>query len=79
MSSELTSSATNSRYEMVLYWSAEDRAFVAAVPELPGCAADGVTREQALQNAVAAIQVWIETALEVGRAIPSPKGRPGFA
>jgi predicted RNase H-like HicB family nuclease len=70
---------TDSRYEVVIYWSAEDEAFVAEVPGLPGCAADGVTRAQALQDAEAAIQAWIEAARELGRAIPAPKDRPVFA
>jgi predicted RNase H-like HicB family nuclease len=67
------------KYEIILYWSAEDEAFIAEVPELPGCAADGGTRMQALDNAETAIREWIETASELGRPIPEPKGRLLFA
>ncbi|HEX3743475.1 MAG TPA: type II toxin-antitoxin system HicB family antitoxin [Bryobacteraceae bacterium] len=63
----------------MLYWSTDDEAFIAEVPELPGCAADGGTRIQALENAETVIQEWIETAREVGRPIPEPKGRLLFA
>ena len=66
---------TNTRYEIAIYWSAADGAFIAEVPELPGCAADGPTREEALHNAEVAIEEWIETARDLGRAIPVPKGR----
>jgi predicted RNase H-like HicB family nuclease len=67
------------RYEVIIYWSGEDQAFIAEVPELPGCAADGETREVALANAEIVIQEWLETARELGRAIPEPKGRLIFA
>jgi predicted RNase H-like HicB family nuclease len=67
------------KYEIILYWSAEDDAFIAEVPELPGCAADGATRQEALTNAEIVIQEWIETAQELGRPIPEPKGRLLFA
>lgn len=67
------------KYEIILYWSAEDDAFVAEVPELPGCAADGKTRQEALASAETVIQEWIETAQELGRSIPEPKGRLLFA
>lgn len=67
------------KYEIIIYWSAEDRAFIAEVPELPGCAADGKTRREALANAEVVIQEWIETAKELGRPIPQPKGRLVFA
>lgn len=63
------------RYEVIIYWSQEDQAFVAEVPELAGCMADGVTYQEALTNAEIAIQEWIETAKELGRPIPEPKGR----
>ena len=63
------------KYEIILYWSAEDDAFIAEVPELAGCAADGHTRIQALENVETVIQEWIETARELGRPIPEPKGR----
>lgn len=67
------------RYEVIIYWSDEDQAFIAEVPELPGCAADGATRGEALSNAEVVIQEWIETAKELGRSIPEPKGRLVFA
>jgi len=67
------------KYEVILYWSDEDGAFVAEVPELPGCAADGTTRQEALANAETVIQEWIETARELGRPIPEPRGRLLFA
>jgi predicted RNase H-like HicB family nuclease len=64
------------KYEIILYWSEEDQAFVAEVPELAGCVADGSTRQEALGNAETVIAEWIETAKELGRPIPEPKGRP---
>jgi len=67
------------KYEVIIYWSEEDQAFIAEVPELPGCAADGPTRQAALRNADLAIKEWIETARELGRPIPQPKGRLVFA
>ncbi len=67
------------RYEIVLYWSKEDQAFIAEVPELPGCAADGATYQEALANAEVVIQEWIETARELGRIVPEPRGRLTFA
>jgi predicted RNase H-like HicB family nuclease len=67
------------RYEIILYWSEEDQAFIAEVPELPGCAADGETYQEALQNVEIIMQEWIETAEELGRPIPKPKGRLMFA
>ena len=67
------------RYEVIIYWSEVDRAFIAAVPELPGCAADGETYQEAVQNVEVVIQEWIETARELGRPIPEPKGRLLFA
>lgn len=63
------------RYEVIIYWSAEDGAFVAEVPELPGCAAHGATQEAALASAQEAISLWIETAKEFGDPVPEPKGR----
>ncbi len=68
-----------SEYEIILYWSAEDEAFIAEVPELAGCAADGATRQEALANAEVVIAEWIETAKELGRPIPEAKGRLLFA
>jgi predicted RNase H-like HicB family nuclease len=67
------------KYEIILYWSVDDDAFVAEVPELPGCAADGSTRQEALANAEIVIREWIETARELGRPIPESKGRLLFA
>jgi predicted RNase H-like HicB family nuclease len=67
------------RYELIIYWSDEDGAFIAEVPELPGCAADGATYREAVSNAEAVIGEWIETATELGRPIPKPKGRLLFA
>ena len=67
------------RYELIIYWSKEDEAFVAEVPELPGCAADGRTYREALANAEKVIAEWTETATELGRPIPEPKGRLAFA
>lgn len=67
------------KYEVILYWSEEDQAFIAEVPELPGCAADGDTYQEALVNVEVIIQEWIETAKELGRPIPEPKGRLIFA
>ena len=63
------------KYEVIIYWSEEDQAFVAEVPELPGCAAHGPTQEAALANAQEAIQLWLDTAREYGDPIPEPKGR----
>ncbi len=67
------------KYEVILYWSNEDHAFIAEVPELSGCAADGPTRQDALANVETVIAQWIETARELGRAIPEPRGRLIFA
>lgn len=67
------------KYEIILYWSDEDGAFVAEVPELPGCAADGSTRQEALANVEIVISEWLETAHELGRHVPEPKGRLLFA
>ena len=67
------------RYEVIIYWSAADGAFIAEVPELPGCAADGKTHQEALANAKIVIGEWIETAKELKRPIPVPKGRLVFA
>jgi predicted RNase H-like HicB family nuclease len=67
------------RYEIIIYWSAEDEAFIAEVPELPGCAADGPTYEAAIANVKVIISEWIETAQELGRPIPEPRGRLMYA
>ncbi|HEX9732292.1 MAG TPA: type II toxin-antitoxin system HicB family antitoxin [Thermoanaerobaculia bacterium] len=68
-----------SRYEVIIYWSDEDGAFVAEVPELPGCAADGRTYDEAVANVQVIIAEWIETARELGRPIPEPRGRLLYA
>ena len=67
------------KYEVILYWSDEDEAFVAEVPELPGCMADGATYFEALKNVEQIAQEWIETARELGREIPVPKGTLVYA
>ncbi len=71
--------ASDIKYEISLYWSREDEAFIAEVPELPGCAADGLTYQEALANIEIVIQEWIETAQAVGRPIPTPRGRLMYA
>ena len=68
-----------SKYEIIIYWSEEDGAFIAEVPELAGCMADGATYQEALANAEIIIQEWLETARDLGRSIPEPKGRLVFA
>ena len=67
------------RYELIIYWSEADQAFIVEVPELPGCMADGATYEEAVYNAQQVIEEWIETARELGRTIPEPKGRLTYA
>ncbi|MBE2234569.1 MAG: type II toxin-antitoxin system HicB family antitoxin [Anaerolinea sp.] len=67
------------KYEVIIYWSDEDEAFIAEVPELPGCAADGETYQGALSNVEIIIEEWIETAQSLGRSIPEPRGRLVFA
>ncbi len=67
------------KYELIIYWSEVDQAFITEVPELPGCVADGGTYQEAVQNAEEVIQDWIETAKALGRPIPKPKGRLIFA
>ena len=69
----------NVKYEIILYWSKEDEVFIAEVPELPGCAADGATYQEALAQAEVVIREWIETARELGRPIPAPRGRLLYA
>ena len=71
--------ASSWKYEIIIYWSDEDEAYVAEVPELPGCAADGETYAQALADAEVVIREWIATARELGRPIPEPKGRLLYA
>ena len=67
------------KYEVILYWSEEDNAYVAEIPELPGCMADGPTQMDALRNAETIAKEWIETAQQMGREIPQPKGRLKYA
>ena len=71
--------SANLRYEVIIYWSAVDKSFVAEVPELEGCAADGLTYAEAVSNVEVIMQEWIETATELGYSIPEPKGRLMFA
>jgi predicted RNase H-like HicB family nuclease len=67
------------KYEVIIYWSEDDDAFIGEMPELPGCAADGETPEEALANLKAIAREWIQTAQELGRPIPEPRGRLLFA
>jgi len=67
------------KYEIIIYWSEDDNAFIAEVPELPGCMSDGATYQDALSNVEVIIQEWIETAKELNRPIPQPKGRLMYA
>ena len=67
------------KYEIIIYWSNEDKAYIAEVPELPGCMADGRTYFDALKNAEVIIGEWIETAKELGRDVPQPRGRLMYA
>lgn len=67
--------APDLRYEVILYWSDEDGSYIAEVPELPGCVSDGETYAGALANVEDAIRTWLETARELGREVPEPKGR----
>jgi len=67
------------KYEIIIYWSQADDAFIAEVPELPGCAADGKTHKEALANVEIIVKEWIETAQDLGRPIPSPRGRLALA
>jgi predicted RNase H-like HicB family nuclease len=67
------------KYEIIIYWSQEDRSFIAEVPELPGCMADGKTYKEALSNVETIINEWIDTAIELNRPIPQPKGKLMYA
>ena len=67
------------KYEVIIYWSEEDEAFIAEVPELPGCMADGATYQEALANVEQVAREWIETARDLGRKIPAPRGRLVYA
>ena len=69
----------NLKYEIIIYWSEEDQAFIALAPELAGCMADGKTYREALVNIERVIQEWIETARELGRVVPEPRGRLAYA
>ena len=69
----------STKYEIIIFWSEEDGAYIADVPELAGCKADGATSYEALQNAETIIEEWVETAKSIGRAIPTPRGRLAFA
>lgn len=71
--------STPHKYEVLIYWSQPDAAFIAEVPELPGCMADGPTQRKALANAEAIVKQWLQTAKELGRVIPEPKGKLMFA
>lgn len=67
------------KYEMIIYWSEQDQSYIVEVPELPGCMADGNSYQEAVRNAEQVITEWIETAKELGRSIPEPKGRLLYA
>jgi predicted RNase H-like HicB family nuclease len=67
------------KYEIIIFWSTEDKAYIAEVPELPGCMADGKTYQEALANAELIIEEWMEAATRLGRPIPQPKGRLAYA
>lgn len=67
------------KYEIIIYWSEQDNSYIAEIPELPGCMADGKTYSEALKNAEVVIGEWIETAKSLNRHIPVPKGRLIFA
>ncbi|MCA0365979.1 MAG: type II toxin-antitoxin system HicB family antitoxin [Spirosomataceae bacterium] len=69
----------NTKYEIVIYWSNEDSSFIAEVPELPGCMADGASYQEALSNVSGVIENWIETAKSLNRTIPAPKGKLMYA
>lgn len=79
MDSQAKMTNNEHNYEVILYWSKEDAAYIAEVPELPGCAADGTTRAEALANVEVVIREWIETAQTLRRPIPVAKGRLVFA
>ena len=67
------------KYEVIIFWSEDDGAFIAEVPELPGCSAHGASHSDALKEAEAAAGLWIEVARERGREIPVPRGRLRYA
>ncbi len=72
---EAAAHETATKYEIIINWSEPDQAFIAEIPELPGCIADGATAAEALHNVERVAKEWIDTAQELGRAIPEPKGR----
>lgn len=67
------------KYEMIIFWSEEDQSYLVEVPELAGCISDGKSYQEAVKNAEIVIQEWIETAIELGREVPEPKGRLVYA
>lgn len=67
------------KYEIIIYWSKEEQTYIAEVPELPGCMADGATYQEVIANVEIIIGEWIETAKELGRSIPEPKGKLSYA
>ena len=67
------------KYEIIIYWSDDDQTFIAEVPELAGCMAEGNSYQEAIANAEVVMREWLETAKELGRVIPEPKGRLHFA
>ena len=69
----------DSKYEIIMYWSNDDGMFIAEVPELPGCMADGATYQEALSNVAVIIDEWLETAKKLGREIPTPRGKLMYA
>ena len=69
----------SSKYEIIIYWSTDDNVFIVEVPELPGCMADGKTYQEAIANAEVIIEEWLETARDLGRPIPVPRGRLMYA
>jgi len=70
---------SSARYELIIYCSKDDESFIVEVPELPGCMADGQTYAEAVANAEQIIDEWIETARELGRPIPEPRGKLAYA
>lgn len=69
----------NPKYEIIIFWSEDDQSFIAEIPELAGCMADGLTYAEALSNAQVVIQEWIDTAQVLGREIPTPRGKLHYA
>ncbi len=67
------------KYELIIYWSKNDESYIAEVPELPGCMADGRTYLEAVKNVELVIDEWIETAVSLGREVPEPRGKLSYA